>query len=159
DGIAVVQADMTDLGTGTYTIMAQVAADALDLPLDKVRVELGRSEYPMGVGSGASWGASNNCTAVHRACKALREKLKDGKIPTEGVEAEGEIPWMRKEPNYKNYSIHAYGAQFVEVGVDVDTAEIRLRRMLGVFAPGRVFNAKTARSQLIGGMTFGVSMA
>ena len=159
DGIAVVQSDMTDIGTGTYTIVTQVAADALGLPLDRVRVELGRSEYPPGAGSGASWGATNTCTAVHRACKALKERLKDGKIPAEGVEAEGKIPWMWKEPNYKSYSIHAYGAQFAEVGVDVDTAEIRLRRMLGVFAPGRIFNAKTARSQLIGGMTFGVSMA
>ena len=75
------------------------------------------------------------------------------------MEAEGEITAMRKDPNYKNYSIHAYGAHFVEVGVDADTAEIRLRRMLGVFAAGRIFNAKTARSQLIGGMTFGVSSA
>jgi xanthine dehydrogenase YagR molybdenum-binding subunit len=159
DGIAVVQADMTDLGTGTYTIMAQVAADELDLPVEKVRVELGRSEYPPGVGSGGSWGATNNCTAVYRACKAIKEKLKGGKIPAEGIEAMGELPWMWKEPSYKNYSIHAYGAQFAEVGVDVDTAEIRLRRMLGVFAAGRIFNPKTARSQLIGGMTFGVSMA
>lgn len=66
---------------------------------------------------------------------------------------------MWDEPNYKACSIHTYGAQFAEVGVDVDTAEIRLRRMLGVFAAGRVLNAKTARSQLIGGMTFGMSMA
>jgi xanthine dehydrogenase YagR molybdenum-binding subunit len=66
---------------------------------------------------------------------------------------------MWDEPNYKTYSIHTYGAQFAEVGVDVDTAEIRLRRMLGVFAAGRFLNPKTARSQLIGGMTFGVSMA
>ncbi len=159
DGIAVVQTDMTDIGTGTYTIVTQVAADALGLPLDRVRVELGRSDYPPGAGSGGSWGATNTCTAVHRACKALKGKLEDGKIPAEEVEAEGTLPWMWKEPNYKNYSIHAYGAQFAEVGVDVDTAEIRLRRMLGVFAPGRIFNAKTARSQLIGAMTFGVSMA
>jgi xanthine dehydrogenase YagR molybdenum-binding subunit len=159
DGIAVVRTDMTDIGTGTYTIVTQVAADALGLPLDRVRVELGRSDYPPGAGSGGSWGATNTCTAVHRACKALKEKLKDGKIPAEGVEAEGNLPWMWEEPNYQNYSIHAYGAQFAEVGVDADTGEIRLRRMLGVFAPGRIFNAKTARSQLIGGMIFGVSMA
>jgi xanthine dehydrogenase YagR molybdenum-binding subunit len=159
DGIAVVRADMTDIGTGTYTVMTQVAADALGLPLDKVRIELGRSEYPPGVGSGASWGATNNCTAIYRACKAIKQKLENGKVPAEGVEAEGTLPWMWKEPNYKNYSIHAYGAQFAEVGVDADTGEIRLRRMLGVFAPGRVFNPKTTRSQLIGGMTFGVSMA
>jgi xanthine dehydrogenase YagR molybdenum-binding subunit len=159
DGIATVQTDMTDIGTGTYTIVAQVAAETLGLPLDKVRVELGRSDYPPGAGSGGSWGATNTCTAVHRACKALKAKLEGGRIPEKGVEAEGTLPWMWDEPNYKRYSIHAYGAQFAEVGVDMDTAEIRLRRMLGVFAPGRIFNTKTARSQLIGGMIFGVSMA
>ena len=75
------------------------------------------------------------------------------------MEAEGEVVGMSKEPNYKAYSIHSYGAHFAEVGVDADTGEIRLRRMLGVFAPGRILNPKTARSQLIGGMTFGVSAA
>jgi xanthine dehydrogenase YagR molybdenum-binding subunit len=159
DGIAVVQSDMTDIGTGTYTIVAQVAAEALGLPIDRVRVELGRSDYPRGSGSGGSWGAANTCTAVHRACLALREKLGTAGHPGESVEAEGKIAGMEKEPNYTNYSIYTYGAQFAEVGVDVDTAEIRLRRMLGVFAAGRIFNAKTARSQLIGGMTFGVSSA
>jgi xanthine dehydrogenase YagR molybdenum-binding subunit len=159
DGIAVVQSDMTDIGTGTYTIVAQVAAEALGLPLDRVRVELGRSDYPAGAGSGGSWGASNTCTAVHRACKALREKLGTGRVHPEGVEAQGEIASMSDEPNYKNYSIFTYGAHFAEVGVDADTAEIRLRRMLGVFAAGRILNAKTARSQLIGGMTWGVSSA
>src|SRR5262245_36573530 len=159
DGIAVVQSDMTDLGTGTYTIVSQVAADALGLPLDRVRVELGRTDYPAGAGSGGSWGATNTCTAVHRACKALREKLQTAGHVTEELEAEGETLAMWDEPNYTAYSIHAYGAHFAEVGVDADTGEIRLRRMLGVFAPGRVFNAETARSQLIGGMIFGVSMA
>jgi xanthine dehydrogenase YagR molybdenum-binding subunit len=159
DGIAVVQSDMTDIGTGTYTIVTQVAADALGLPLDRVRVELGRSDLPAGAGSGASWGASNTCTAVHRACLALREKLKTAGNPAEGVETEGAIPAMWEEPNYRDYAIRTYGAQFAEVGVDVDTAEIRLRRMLGVFAAGRILNAKLARSQLIGGMTFGVSSA
>lgn len=159
DGIAVVQSDMTDIGTGTYTIVAQVAADALGLPIHCVRVELGRSDYPRGSGSGGSWGATNTCTAVHRACLALREKLQTGDNAGEVIEAEGSIVGQSKEPNYQDYSIYTYGAQFAEVGVDVDTAEIRLRRMLGVFAAGRIFNAKTARSQLIGGMTFGVSSA
>ena len=158
DGIAVVRSDMTDIGTGTYTIVTQVAADALGLPIDRVRVELGSSDFPAGAGSGASWGASNTCTAVHRACVALREKLPSG-APTEDVSAEGEVVGMWEDPNYTNFSIRTYGAHFAEVGVDVDTAEVRLRRMLGVFSVGRVLNAKTARSQLIGGMTFGVSMA
>lgn len=159
DGTAVVRSDITDIGTGTYTIVAQVAAETLGLPLERVRVEIGSSDYPAGAGSGGSFGASNTCTAVYNACVALREKLEAGSIPAEGVEAEGAIGYMGTDPNYQNYSIHTYGAQFAEVGVDADTAEIRLRRMLGVFSIGRVFNAKTARSQLIGGMTFGIGSA
>jgi xanthine dehydrogenase YagR molybdenum-binding subunit len=161
DGIAVVQTDMTDIGTGTYTVLSQVAADALALPLDRVRVELGRSDFPPSPGSGGSQGAANSSNAVHRACEALREKLQTagGRIPPEGLEGEGEIVGMADDPNYKAYSIHTYGAHFVELGVDADTAEIRLRRMLGVFAAGRILNAKTARSQLIGGMIWGVSAA
>jgi xanthine dehydrogenase YagR molybdenum-binding subunit len=161
DGIAVVQTDMTDIGTGTYTILTQVAADTLGLPMERVRVELGRSDLPPGAGSGGSWGASNSSVAVHRACEALREKLRTAgeRIPPEGVEAEGEIGDMRDDPHYKDYSINTYGAHFAEVGVDADTGETRLRRMLGVFEAGRILNAKTARSQLIGGMTFSVSYA
>ncbi|HEY4133534.1 MAG TPA: xanthine dehydrogenase family protein molybdopterin-binding subunit [Gemmatimonadaceae bacterium] len=159
DGTAVVQADMTDIGTGTYTIVAQVAADALDLPIDRVRVELGNTDYPAGGGSGGSFGASNTCVAVNRACIALKEKMKTGLSGDAAMEAEGAIQSMRESPDYRAYTIEAYGAHFVEVGVDADTGEIRLRRMLGVFAPGRVMNAKTAHSQLIGGMTWGVSMA
>jgi xanthine dehydrogenase YagR molybdenum-binding subunit len=161
DGIAVVQTDMTDIGTGTYTILTQVAADGLGLPLDRVRVELGRSEFPTSAGSGGSWGAANSSTAVHRACEAVREKLRiaGGHIPPEGLEAEGAIVGMADDPNYQAYSIHTYGAHFAEVAVDVDTTEIRLRRMLSVFAVGRILNAKTARSQLIGGMLWGVSAA
>jgi xanthine dehydrogenase YagR molybdenum-binding subunit len=159
DGIAVVRSDMTDIGTGTYTIVAQVAAETLGLPLERVRVELACSDYPPGGGAGGSWGATNTCTAVYRACLALKERLGAGVVPPEGFEAEGEIVGMWDDPNYRDYSIYAYGAQFAEVGVDVDTAETRLRRMLGVFSLGRVFNAKTARSQLIGGMIFGVASA
>jgi xanthine dehydrogenase YagR molybdenum-binding subunit len=155
-----VRSDITDIGTGTYTIVAQVAAETLGVPLEHVTVEIGRSEYPPGAGSGGSFGATNTCTAVYNACLALQDKLKGGgDIPLEGVEAEGAVAAMWEDPNYRDYSIHAYGAHFAEVGVDADTAEIRLRRMLGVFSAGRIFNAKTARSQLIGGMVFGVSSA
>jgi xanthine dehydrogenase YagR molybdenum-binding subunit len=159
DGTALVRSDITDIGTGTYTIVAQVAADTLGLSLDRVRVEIGHSDYPEGAGSGGSFGASNTCTAVYNACVKLRERLKSDAIPADGLEAEGEIVAMWDDPNFKKYSIHAYGAHFAELGVDADTGEVRLRRMLGVFAAGRIFNAKTARSQLIGGMTWGVSSA
>jgi xanthine dehydrogenase YagR molybdenum-binding subunit len=159
DASVLVRSDITDIGTGTYTIVAQVAADTLGVPLSHVKVEIGRSDYPAGAGSGGSFGATNTCTAVYNACIALQAKLRGGDVPPEGIEAEGEIAAMWDDPNYRDYSIYAYGAHFAEVGVDADTAEIRLRRMLGVFAAGRIFNAKTARSQLIGGMIFGVSSA
>ncbi|MFG2828562.1 xanthine dehydrogenase family protein molybdopterin-binding subunit [Streptomyces sp. NPDC048434] len=197
DGTAVVQTDMTDIGTGTYTILTQVAADGLGLPPDRVRIELGRSGFPSSWGSGGSWGAANSGTAAHRACAALREELlvaarDDARSPLhgldpadavfcdgavriggasealseivarhrpEGMEAEGETRFMGDDPNYADYSIHTYGAHFAEVGVDADTAEIRLRRMLGVFSVGRVLNAKTARSQLMGGMIWGAGAA
>ncbi|WPB74661.1 xanthine dehydrogenase family protein molybdopterin-binding subunit [Archangium violaceum] len=197
NGTAVVYSDMTDIGTGTYTILTQVAAERLGLPIDRVQVELGRSEFPVSSGSGGSWGAGNSSVATHRACEVLREQLlasarNDPRSPLhgrdpagamfsgggltiggasesltgllarnhpEGLEAEGEIGSMVDEPNYLAHSIHTYGAHFAEVGVDADTGEIRLRRMLGVFAAGRILNAKTARSQLIGAMIWGVSAA
>jgi xanthine dehydrogenase YagR molybdenum-binding subunit len=152
---------MTDIGTGTYTILTQVAAEALGLPLIRVRVELGSSEFPATFGSGGSWGAAGASVAVHRACEAAREKLRlsDNRVPPEGLEAEGDVVGMWQEPNYAAYSINSYGAHFAEVAVDAETAEIRLRRMLGVFSVGTVLNEKTARSQLIGGMSWGMSMA
>lgn len=163
DGSVVVESDMTDIGTGTYTILTQVAAETLGVPLERVRVQLGDSEHPASFGSGGSWGAANSSVAVHRACIALKQKLSDPShshsIPAQGLEAEGETLPMWQDANYAANSINTYGAHFAEVGVDVDTAEIRVRRMLGVFAVGRVLNAKTARSQLIGGMIWGMSMA
>jgi xanthine dehydrogenase YagR molybdenum-binding subunit len=160
DGTAVVQLDMTDIGTGTYTILTQVAADALGIPVSRVTVQLGNSDFPETAGSGGSWGAGNSSIAVHHACVAVREKLKTmSEIPSDGVEGKGETLLMEKDPNYKAYSISTYGAHFAEVGVDAGTGEIRVRRMLGVFSPGRILNQKTARSQLIGGMTFGISAA
>lgn len=80
-------------------------------------------------------------------------------MPPEDLEAEGETRFMGDDSNYADYSINTYGAHFAEVGVDADTAEIRLRRMLGVFSVGQVLNAKTARSQLIGGMIWGAGAA
>lgn len=161
DGTATVRTDMTDIGTGTYTVLTQVAADALDIPLEHVRVELGSSDFPPGAGANASWGAASSSSAVHNACEALRKQRETnrGRIPAEGLEATGSIGGLFDDPNHQAYSIHSYGAQFAEVGIDSDTSEIRLRRMLGVFSVGRVLNATTARSQLIGGMIWGASAA
>ncbi|HVY51617.1 MAG TPA: molybdopterin cofactor-binding domain-containing protein, partial [Devosia sp.] len=172
EGVAVVQADMTDIGTGTYTVAAQVAAAALGVPVAQVRVELGRTDLPRGAGSGGSWGAANTTVAIDRACQSLRERVSAvagtayndifaevRRHFPEGIEATGKTLKSDEDPNYANYSQYTYGASFAEVGVDAYSGEIRLRRMLGVFAAGRILNAKTARSQLIGGMIWGVGAA
>lgn len=193
-GEITVQADMTDIGTGTYTILAQVAAERLGVPLSAVKVELGDSNLPRTAGSGGSWGAASSGTAVHHACLALRERIASaaasharsplrgadiseaqfvggrlrlgaqsenlsdliGRIAPDGLSAEGAA--VRGE-TYRTYSQHAFGAHFAEVAVDLDTGEARLRRMLGAFAAGRILNPKTARSQMIGGMIWGVGAA
>jgi xanthine dehydrogenase YagR molybdenum-binding subunit len=181
DGIATVKMAMTDIGTGTYTILAQIAAEMLGLPMEQVRIELGDTAFPQAAGSGGSWGAGSSGSALFVACNALREKLArsagmdpatarfaDGSIASgeqsrnltdlvgAGMDADGEIQPGR---NNKDFSQQSYGAHFAEVGVDMDTGELRVRRMLGVFTAGRVLNAKTARSQAIGGMVFGVGSA
>src|SRR5258708_6365471 len=181
DGTATVRMAMTDIGTGTYTILAQIAAEMLGLSTERIRVELGDTDFPQAAGSGGSWGAGSSGSALFEACERLRDKLAqsagmdaktarfaDGSIASgehsipltdlvgTGVEADGEIEPGR---NNKEFSQQSYGAHFAEVGVDADTGELRLRRVLGVFTAGRVLNAKTARSQAIGGMVFGVGAA
>ena len=181
DGSATVRMAMTDIGTGTYTILAQIAAEMLGLPMERVRIELGDTNFPEAAGSGGSWGAGSSGSALFEACEVLREKLArlagmdaqtarfaNGNIESgersrkltdlvgSGIEADGEI---RPGSNNKDFSQQSYGTHFAEVGVDEDTGEVRLRRMLGVFTAGRVLNAKTARSQAIGGMVFGLGAA
>jgi xanthine dehydrogenase YagR molybdenum-binding subunit len=181
DGTVTVRMAMTDIGTGTYTILAQIAAEMLGLPTERVRVELGDTDFPQAAGSGGSWGAGSSGSALFEACNSLREKLArtagmdpatarfaDGSVASgeqsrkltdlvgTGMDADGEIQPGR---NNKDFSQQSYGAHFAEVGIDEDTGEVRLRRMLGVFTAGRVLNAKTARSQAIGGMVFGVGAA
>lgn len=168
-----VRLDMTDIGTGTYTILAQIAAERLGVPLSAVTVELGDSRFPRTAGSGGSWGAASSGSAVHQACLALRARIAEvagtgdglpsadllGRIAADGLEAEGSSTPMTANPDYKAYSQHSHGAHFAEVAVDIDTGEVRLRRMLAVIDAGRLLNAKTARSQIIGGMTWGLGAA
>ncbi|GBD47900.1 xanthine dehydrogenase family protein molybdopterin-binding subunit [Methylopila sp. Yamaguchi] len=153
-----VRTDMTDIGTGTYTILAQVAAEELGVPLHAVTVELGDSRFPVSPGSGGSWGAASSASAVldaARKVKAEMARTDEARV----FEATGSVKGMRETQSYKDYSQYCFGAHFAEVAVDEDTGEIRLRRMLGAFAAGRILNAKTARSQMIGGMIWGVSSA
>ncbi|MET7375262.1 xanthine dehydrogenase family protein molybdopterin-binding subunit [Micromonospora arida] len=157
DGSFLVQINATDIGTGARTAIWQVAADALGVPPERVEIQIGDSILPTAPVAGGSMGTASWSWAVIRAAQALREKLRDGGPPTGEVTAEADTAdEVGGQPALPRY---AYGAHFVEVRVDADTGEVRLNRMLGVFAAGRVVNPTTARSQLIGGMTMGLSMA
>jgi xanthine dehydrogenase YagR molybdenum-binding subunit len=151
DGRLTVELAMTDIGTGTYTILTQIAAETMELPVDRVTVRLGDTRYPPTAGSGGSFGSATSGAAVLAACRKLRAGLPFGIQEAEGSVTPADLD--------EAYAHAGFGAHFVEVGVDRDTGEVRVRRMLGVFAVGRILNAKTARSQMIGGMTWGIGSA
>ncbi len=149
----------SDIGTGAWTALTQIAADALEVPLEHVHLEIGDSALPQAFVAGGSSGTSSWGWAIFNAAQKLRARLRDeygGVVPAEGLETTGAFD---TNPEAQQFSMHAFGAQFAEVRVDVDTGEVRVPRLLGVFAVGRVINPKTARSQLLGGMTWGQSMA
>jgi xanthine dehydrogenase YagR molybdenum-binding subunit len=181
-GAVTVETDMTDIGTGSYTIISQTAAEMMGVPLDRVIVRLGDSSYPVSAGSGGQFGANNSTSGVYAACVKLREAVAQrlGFNSAEVVFSEGQVSsGNRSAPlqeaastgdivaedliEYgdlaKTHQQSTFGAHFVELGVDVATAEIRVRRMLAVCAAGRILNPKTARSQVIGAMTMGVGAA
>ena len=180
-GILTVRTSMTDIGTGTYTVLAQIAGELLGLPMDRIRIELGDTRYGPSAGSGGSWGAASAGSAAYLAVEEIRNQvakklgvdpeeltLKDGvaiadnratplaELAGEGIEATGEIA---PGANEKTTTQASYGAHFCEVGVNAVTGETRVRRFLGVFEAGRILNAKTARSQCLGGITFGIGAA
>lgn len=176
-----VETDMTDIGTGSYAILGQIAAEMLGLPIDKVAVHLADSDLPGASGSGGSFGASSSGSSVFLAARKIREELarRLGCKPGELTLGEGEVSGAGKtarladllpEPlsaeckiergkTAKDFFSAGFGAHFAEVAVNAVSGEIRLRRMLGVFGIGRVLNEKTARSQAVGGMVWGVGSA
>jgi xanthine dehydrogenase YagR molybdenum-binding subunit len=154
DNSALVRVGTQDLGTGTYTVMSQIAADTLGVPVERIRFELGDSAFPHAPVSGGSMTVASVGPAVKAACEAARAKLqRDG-----GEVAEASVDVKPGEEEHR-YAMHAFGAQFVEVRVDAELGEIRVSRFVGAFDAGRVMNAKTARSQLIGGIVYGLGMA
>ncbi|MEO6218218.1 MAG: xanthine dehydrogenase family protein molybdopterin-binding subunit [Sphingomonas sp.] len=182
DGRARIETDMTDIGTGTYTILAQIAGESLGLPVHCIDVKLGDSDHPTGAGSGGSFGAASAGSSVALACEdivaelakrmetsAENMTLKDGHaiagnrrvaldalVGDAPLVATGKISQGR---NARSFSQAAHGAQFAEVAVNAVSGAVRVRRMLGVFEAGRILNAKTARSQAIGGMIWGIGYA
>lgn len=154
DGRYFVEIGAADIGTGAWTALGQIAADALEVSESDVEIGIGDTNYPHATLAGGSSGTSTWGTAIVEAASEFREKF--GDQPANGDEAEGHV---RPSTDAAQYSMHSYGAQFAEVAVDTVTGEIRVPRLLGVFAAGRIINPRTARSQLVGGMTMGLSMA
>lgn len=149
-----VRTGAADIGTGAWTALTLVAADALGCRPEDVDVEIGDTALPNATVAGGSSGTSSWGSAIVAAADEFHKRF--GGDPEPGAEASATAG---KAPELEHYSIHSYGAHFAEVRVDVDTGEIRVPRMFGMFSVGRVVNPRTARSQFIGGMSFGISMA
>ena len=158
DGTFVVRVGAADVGTGARTAMCQVAADALGIPLERLRLEIGRASQGQAFLAGGSAGTASWGWAVDKACRGLVDKLNTfaGVVPEDGLEVFADTG--EDVASQEALSRHAYGAQFAQLRVDTDTGEIRVDRLLGVFTAGRVLNPKTAHSQLVGAMTWGLSM-
>ncbi|MEV5547355.1 xanthine dehydrogenase family protein molybdopterin-binding subunit [Streptomyces sp. NPDC052309] len=147
-----------DIGTGARTALTLVAADALEVTPERVRVRIGDSDFGPAMIAGGSMGTRSWAWAVTAAARELRERLALGTdIPPEGITVRSDTTEALGALAQKER--HSYGAQFAEVAVDTATGEVRVRRMLGIFAAGTIVNPLTARNQLVGGMTWGISMA
>lgn len=182
DGKVTVETDMTDIGTGSYTIIAQTAAEMMGVALEDVVVRLGDSDFPVSSGSGGQFGGNCSTAGVYAACMKLREAVagKLGMAADQAAFVDGQVSVGSKRVPLrdaardgvvvaedsiefgdldKQYQQSTFGAHFVEVAVDAATGEVRVRRMLAVCAAGRILNPKAARSQVIGAMTMGVGAA
>lgn len=181
DATLTVETDMTDIGTGTYTILAQIAGEMLGLPLNSITVKLGDTDFPAAAGSGGSWGAGSVGSAVFLACQELRQNisilisvdaadltLRDGVVTSGNVQrnlsdilTSDIVSIGHVEPGDASDTVEqaGFGAHFAEVAVNIVTGETRVRRMLGVFSAGRILNLQTATSQCHGGMIFGIGAA
>jgi xanthine dehydrogenase YagR molybdenum-binding subunit len=186
NGTVNVEAGTQDLGGGTYTIMTQIAADTLGIPVSLVTFRLGDTRYPETPVSGGSQTAATAGTAVYEAALALKQKIlavtgaKADELAIEGgqlilrrggrSEPIGEAIARSGQPHIEaqsstkandaqHYSSYSFGAQFAEVRVDADLGQIHVSRMVGAFGAGTILNAKTARSQFMGGMIWGISLA
>jgi xanthine dehydrogenase YagR molybdenum-binding subunit len=181
-GRVTVETDMTDIGTGTYTVIAQTAAEMLGVPIDRVDVRLGDSSFPVSAGSGGQWGANSSTAGVYAACVKLREAVaqKLGFNSADAVFADGKVrsgnrsaPLAKAAANgeivvedaiefgdlAKKQQQSTFAGHFVEAAVHGYTGEVRIRRMLAVCAAGRILNPKAARSQVIGAMTMAAGAA
>ncbi|MCU1680830.1 MAG: putative oxidoreductase, large subunit [Amycolatopsis sp.] len=158
DGGFTVRVAAADIGQGARTALTQIAAQALEVGTDRVRLLIADSDFGPAILAGHSWGTASWGLAVTRAATSLRKTIADlPSIPATGISVK--VDTAKEVEAMGHPERHAYAAQFAEVAVDVSTGEVRVRRLLGTFAIGRVVNPLTVSSQLIGGMTWGLSMA
>lgn len=158
DGTFTVRITAADIGTGARTALTQIAADALEVEPSRIHMRIADSDFGQAMIAGGSMGTRSWAWAVTSAAKELREQLAlGGAIPEQGITARSNTAEAIGALAQKER--HSYGAQFAEVAVDITTGEVRARRMLGIFAAGRIVNPLTAQSQLRGGMVWGLSMA
>ncbi len=169
---AVIEMAATDIGTGSYTIIAQTAAESLGLPVEKISVRIGDSALPPTPGSGGSWGAGSYTSAVDAVCEKVKSELQSRvkvnfvKAPTvaEFMTA-GNINEFQTEVTEKpskeseNYAHFSFGAHFVEVWVDESLGIVKIPRIVTTVAAGTILNEKTARSQILGGVVWGIGQA
>ncbi len=155
DGGYLVEIAAADIGTGARTALAQIAADTLGVGLDDVEIHIGDSALGTAPLAGGSMGTASWGSAVVKACRELRARMAGGEEAPIWVSVDTSAEVHGDEPLAR----YGFGAQFIEVKVNIDTGEVRVPRALGVFACGRIVNPKTARSQFIGGMTMGIGMA
>ena len=173
DGSVVVRCATSDMGPGTYTSMTQIAADALDVPPERVRFELGDSTLPEAKEHGGSTTLASVGSAVAAACVELRRE-RDELRAAHGGDARSDADLLRAAPGSsgleaegksapgeeaKTHAMNGFGAVFVEVRVDADLGTIRVPRVIGAYDAGRVVNPKLAHSQCIGAMVGGIGMA
>jgi xanthine dehydrogenase YagR molybdenum-binding subunit len=197
DGSVIVRSATDEAGTGTYTTMTQIVADTLGVPMERVRFELGDTQFPPAPINGGSWLTASVAPAVIAACNALRDKLislavdgpsapltgvaradivvADGRVSSskdnaqslsfadllaktgnQSLEAEGNA---KPGDAYQKLAFFSFGAVFAEVRVDPDLGEVRVTRVVGIYDVGKVLNPMLARSQILGGITFGIGMA
>ncbi|MES2648933.1 MAG: xanthine dehydrogenase family protein molybdopterin-binding subunit [Bacteroidota bacterium] len=169
---AIVELAASDLGTGTHTIVAQTAADALGIAVKNIEVKIGDSNLPPAAGSVGSVGAASFANAVNDACEKITTELivKSGKQflvrPTakevmiiDNIAAYETRADAKPPADVSNYSIHSFNANFAEAWVNKYTGMVKIPRFLAVTGAGKILNPKTARSQIIGGVVWGIGMA
>jgi xanthine dehydrogenase YagR molybdenum-binding subunit len=159
DGSVVIRSATHEIGTGTYTAMSQFAADTLGIPIDRVRFELGDSQFPEAPNNGGSWLTASVAPAVIGACRELKKKVVDiaGSWPNDSAQLADLFVRSGQEEREK-FSFQSFGAVFVEVHVDL-FGQVRVKRAVGIYDVGRIINPRLARSQIIGGMLYGFGMA